>query len=400
MNIRTMRTIDRYVGVPLCWMTGVWNTAVRKRMTVRRDAVDTILVIKFFGFGSILLTTPFLTKLYEQFPSALIFYLSFESNREILEKLPFRLHVLTISSKSFPDFLRDTLVALRQLRRAKLTIVFDLEFFSKFSTVLSVFSGGRFRVGYELPTQWRRSNLTHPIPLDRSAHVTRVFLKQLEAIGISSNEHVVLTHLQATETERIAMERKLGLATNGIEVIAVNINAGPTSWERRWQPEYFIEVGRHLVRQNSARKLFFIGSADEHAYIDETLTKFPELKPYATNCAGILSVGELIALLRRSSFLLTNDSGPMHLASATGTKVVALFGPESPQFYGPLGDVRVVYKGIECSPCLNMYNAKLFVCPYNARCMKEISVDEVLNAIRSLEGLSADKQDIPLVAHV
>ncbi len=398
MNIRTMRTLDRYVGVPLCWMTGVWNTVIRRRHRVR--AADTILIIKFFGLGSIFLTTPFLNRLHGQYPTARIFFLSFASNKEILEKLPFPLHILTISSGTVSSCLRDTFRVLRELRNGKIDVVFDLEFFSKFSTLISVLSGGKRRVGYELPTLWRKWNLTHSVSLDHGAHVTKVFLKQLETIGISSNEIPTVTRLDATDAERSSMEQKLGLATNGFDVITININAGTTSLERRWQPQRFIEVVQRLASQNAARRFFFIGNAQEHGYIQEVLSKSPEAKSYATNCAGLLSVGELIALLRRSSFLLTNDSGPMHLASATGTKVVALFGPESPQFYGPLGDVRVVYKGIECSPCLNIYNAKLFVCPYNARCMKEISVDEVLNAIRSLEGMSADKQDIPLVAHV
>jgi heptosyltransferase-2 len=103
------------------------------------------------------------------------------------------------------------------------------------------------------------------------------------------------------------------------------------------------------------------------------------------NAAGLLSLGELIALLQRSTLILTNDSGPMHIAAALGRPVVALFGPESPALYGPpAGATRTIYKAVSCSPCLNVYNAKLFVCPYHARCMKEISTTDVLDAIRSL----------------
>jgi ADP-heptose:LPS heptosyltransferase len=70
----------------------------------------------------------------------------------------------------------------------------------------------------------------------------------------------------------------------------------------------------------------------------------------------------------------------MHIAGAVGTPVVALFGPESPVLYGPPGDARVMYKSLSCSPCLTVYNAKQFVCPFNARCMKEIGVEEVASA--------------------
>jgi len=61
---------------------------------------------------------------------------------------------------------------------------------------------------------------------------------------------------------------------------------------------------------------------------------------------------------------------------------VALFGPESPAFYGPLGESVSLYSGIFCSPCLNIYAAKRFVCPYNARCMDLITVSDVADALR------------------
>jgi ADP-heptose:LPS heptosyltransferase len=108
------------------------------------------------------------------------------------------------------------------------------------------------------------------------------------------------------------------------------------------------------------------------------------LLPHTLNCAGLLTLDEFIALVERSSLFLTSDSGPMHIAASVGTPVVALFGPESPHFYGPLGHSHVIYKGIACSPCLNIYNAKLFVCPFRARCMSEIPVHEVVAAARRL----------------
>ena len=181
------------------------------------------------------------------------------------------------------------------------------------------------------------------------------------------------------------METKLSLAANGFEVITININAGPTSLERRWDSERFMGVVHKLLDEQPNRRFFFIGSKEERSYISSVLNAHASIASRTVNCAGQLSLGELIALLQRSTFLLTNDSGPMHLASAVGTNIIALFGPESPHFYGPVGNAQIVYKGIECSPCLNVYNAKLFKCPYNARCMDEISVQDVLAAIRLLE---------------
>jgi ADP-heptose:LPS heptosyltransferase len=382
MTIRVMRTIDRFVGIPLCWMTGLWISLFRPRRTMRSPHnVKTILVTKFFGLGSVLLSTPFLSALHRCYPAAQIIYLTFESNAELLERIPHPARRLTISTSSLWAFLRTTGVAIRKLRTLKIDVVFDLEFFSKYSTLISAISGSPTRVGYALPTRWRRMNLTHQASLDHSAHVTRVFANQLEVIGHRIADLPPVTSVEATTAERVSMQQKLSLGENGTELISVNINAGPTSYERRWEAGRFVEVVRRLHRRNPGVRFFFIGSNNERRYVDSALHGNTDVRGVAMNCAGDLSLGELVALLQRSTLLLTNDSGVMHIASAAGTRVVALFGPESPGTYGPSGTSQTLYKALSCSPCLNMYNAKLFVCPYHAQCMREITIEEVVDAV-------------------
>ena len=385
MNIKTMRNVDRFLGVPLCWLTGIWvGLADRQRRGSPNELWRTVLVIKFFGMGSVLLSSPFLSVLREHLPHARIVFLTFAENRELLGRIPQLSTRLTISTASLGGFVLDTLRVALFCFRNSVDVVFDLEFFSKFSTFLSAISGAPVRVGFDLPTRWRRGNLTHLIPLDHEAHVAKVFLKQLEPFGIDTNGSLDRPRLHATSEERDLMESKLDLRGNASEIICVNINAGPASLERRWNPERFVELTRELLRRNEARRFFFIGNRDEREYVGRALASMPGFPSYIINSAGDLSLGELVALLERSVLLITNDSGPMHIADAVGTPIVALFGPESPEFYGPIGLARVIYKALPCSPCLNMYNAKLFVCPYHARCMHEISTMEVLDAVEEL----------------
>jgi heptosyltransferase-2 len=138
------------------------------------------------------------------------------------------------------------------------------------------------------------------------------------------------------------------------------------------------------VRDDASRKIFFTGTEDERAYVDTALQSGGEAQGPLMNCCGMLSLGELVALFERARFLVTNDSGPMHVAAAAGIPVVALFGPESPEYYSPRGRAKICYKAVECSPCLNIYNAKQFVCPHQTRCMEEISTGDVMVAIESL----------------
>ena len=103
------------------------------------------------------------------------------------------------------------------------------------------------------------------------------------------------------------------------------------------------------------------------------------------NVAGKFSLEELCGLLTKSELLITNDSGPLHIAEALAVPTISFFGPETPLLYGPTGDTHVVfYKGIYCSPCLNVHNQKKAPCNGNNVCMQLISPDDVFASTKML----------------
>lgn len=105
------------------------------------------------------------------------------------------------------------------------------------------------------------------------------------------------------------------------------------------------------------------------------------------NLAGATSLGGLLALLQRAKLLVTNDSGPMHLADALGTKIVSLWGPSSPQSYGNWSPRhRMIYRNVYCSPCLLLVDKP--PCQGDNQCMKGIRVREVAEAALSVLGQS------------
>jgi hypothetical protein len=102
------------------------------------------------------------------------------------------------------------------------------------------------------------------------------------------------------------------------------------------------------------------------------------------NVAGKTTLPELCQLIKFCRLLLTNDTGPMHLAYALGTPLVAVFGSTSPELTGPLGPhCAVVRADVECAPCF------LRECPIDFRCMNSISTDQVVEAALKLVGASA-----------
>ena len=105
------------------------------------------------------------------------------------------------------------------------------------------------------------------------------------------------------------------------------------------------------------------------------------------NLAGRVGLHEFIALLGRARVLVTNDSGPLHLAAAAGTSTVSLFGPETPAVFGArTARTHILWAGIACSPCVNAFNDRQSACRDNL-CLQGITVDQVFElACRVLEG--------------
>jgi len=104
----------------------------------------------------------------------------------------------------------------------------------------------------------------------------------------------------------------------------------------------------------------------------------------AVNLSGKTSLHQLAYLMTRMKLFISNDSGPLHLAAAMKTPTIFFYGPETPNLYGPWGESNTVfYKHLECSPCINIYNAKRIDCRRGAECVKRITVEEVTAKIAS-----------------
>jgi lipopolysaccharide heptosyltransferase II len=171
-------------------------------------------------------------------------------------------------------------------------------------------------------------------------------------------------NLALSETSNGKNQRLLGLCP-GAEY-------GPA---KRWLPERFAEAAAAISTQSNAKWILF-GTKEDRA-IGETIAT--ALGDNCENRIGQTTLDELIEELRDCHALLTNDTGTMHLAALLGVPVVAVFGSTEPALTGPLGNGHVIIRHhVECSPCF------LRECPIDFRCMKEIAVQEVVNAVRSI----------------
>jgi len=206
------------------------------------------------------------------------------------------------------------------------------------------------------------------------AHQIHEYLHLVAALG--ANPAPLAPHLFVTPEEVEATRKKFGLEGISGPVFGLNPGAeyGPA---KRWPVERFIAAAQQIQSKTNCLWLLFGGKNDE-----ATTTQIQSAtgnRQSAINLAGQTTLRELMALLKLCRVVLTNDTGPMHVAAALGTPVVALFGSTSPELTGPglPGDPRhhLLKSNAVCSPCF------LRECPIDFRCMKGIEVERVVEAV-------------------
>jgi len=229
------------------------------------------------------------------------------------------------------------------------------------------------RIGYK--AEGRSLFLTHRIPRTKDVlriHRVHYYKKLLESL-LGTMEDYPYPKIFLREEERGWAEqtlRDLGFL-DGTPIIGMNPGA-TYGMAKCWYPERFAELGKRIVKKWKAAVLLF-GKEEEKPIVKEILQ---HLKEGGIDLTGKTQLLQLAALLERCQLLVTNDTGTMHVATAVGTPVVALFGSTDPSTTGPWGEDHVVIrKDVPCSPCLKR------ICPTDHRCMELITVDEVEEAV-------------------
>jgi heptosyltransferase-2 len=161
-----------------------------------------------------------------------------------------------------------------------------------------------------------------------------------------------------------------GKALLGYEGPWIGLNPGAFyGTAKRWLPERYAAVGDTLARRTGARVAILGGAAERP--LGEAIAS--TMREPARVLSGETSLPDLTGVLAGLAVLVTNDSGPMHVAAALGVPVVAVFGPTDSRETGPVGEAhRIVREPVHCSPC------KLRECPIDHRCMTRIGADRVI----------------------
>lgn len=244
---------------------------------------------------------------------------------------------------------------------------------NSFESALWFFLAGvRRRLGYSTCGRGGLLNWRVPPP-GGGGHQVHRYLDLVRALGpVDSGPAPSITVPDGLRGWARDMLLEKGIAENDR---IVGINPGSTYGPAKcWPPDKFAGLIR-LLRERTGVSVIVVGGGRERALAD-TLCR--GMGKGVVNMAGETTVMQLAALLERCAVVVSNDTGPLHLACAVGTPVVAVIGPTDPAATGPLGKHLLVRSKVECAPCLKRQ------CPTDHRCMTGISVEMVYEAVVNL----------------
>ena len=334
-------------------------------MEINKSHIHNILVIKLRAIGDVLLSTIVLRNLRSSFPGATIDFLTEKPSREVVEGNPNLNSILVFDPKheSGPGL-------IYRVRRRGYDLVVDL-FGNPRSALVTLCSRARYRVGYRFG--WRKFCYNIVVePRGGEVHNAEFNLDALQALDVPPADRSIPFPLDG-EAEQFA-DRFFSEARLGHKMVTA-LNAGGGWYTKRWRISQFAELGDRIAAEYDTAVLLIWGPGEEEeARMMQSMMQRTSILIPRTN------LKQLASLLKRCSVLVTNDSGPMHIAASLKTPIVAIFGPTNPELQGPY-DVEheiVQHQQLLCLGC--NYTA----CPIGNPCMQELSVDEVFASFRTL----------------
>ncbi len=353
--------------------------------------------------GSAIIAHSALERVRKLFPDAVPYFLIFKKNREsvdLLNTIPYE-NVLTISDKSFLEFTVSAAKMLFRIRALQIDTVLDMELFSRFTTIFSFLTGAKRRVGYHNYTAeglYRGNLISHRVFYNPHQHMAYNFMALVHALEADQADAPLLKkdvrpmlqplpRFSPTAEEdrnmRALIQELHPPFSAETDLIIFNPDPGDALPIRGWPMENFEELARRLLDKNPRAVIGVVGLGRSKSYA-EALQKATAGAGRDGRCIDLTgrtrSLRELLAILKFSKMLITNDSGPAHMAALTDIKVVTIFGPETPALYGPLGpNATNIFAHFSCSPCLSAANHRHTICQ-DSKCLKAISVEDLYRA--------------------
>lgn len=350
----SLKSIDRVFGHFLC------NMIFRPKNEILAKK-NQILIIRPGGIGDAVLLASSVRCLKNIHPHIHITILAEQRNAGVLSLIS---GVDNVLSYDIPyEFIQALL--------GRYDVVIDTEQWYRLSAVVARLVRAPMKIGFD--TNERRRMFTHCVRYDPCAYESDNFLALLKPLEVDSL-HDAGTVSLSVPPQSVTTAKQL-LQPLGSESF-VAIFPGASIPEKRWGVQRFRQMAEMLSVFRI--RIVLVGGTEDREQ-GEVIT----IGGLGLNLAGLTSLSETAAVIQRSALLVSGDSGVLHIAAGLGVPTVSLFGTGMTKKWAPQGDRHIVInKGLPCSPCTTFGNTP--PCPVEAKCMQEITVDEVVNAVTML----------------
>lgn len=401
MNIERKRQIDYYLGIPLLFLVSLWGYLKRLFMPARLPDPRKILFVELSEMGSAILAEPAIKKIQQCYDASLYFCI-FERNVDCLQLLNLVAadSVYVIRDDNPLHFLMDSFRFRGWCRKREIDTLVDLELFSRYSALLTAWSGAGNRLGFHACHNeglYRGNVHTHRHWYNPHLHIAQNYLalvQQLSCVGqpipyakTKIESHALkISRLELNPADQLRIQRQLDDQIGGQDwhqsnLIIMNLSVGGEIAQRCWPRTHFINLIQRVLAFD-ARAMVLISGA-KAAYPEAETVRMSIASDRCVNIAGIFAIPELPYLYALAKLMVSSDCGPAHFAAVTDMPVIVLFGPETPALYRPLGKAIVLSANLACSPCVSAANHRKSACMDN-QCMKMITPEQVFSEVQVL----------------
>jgi ADP-heptose:LPS heptosyltransferase len=354
---------------------------------------ENLLVLRPGGLGDGLMSIPFLRALRENFPNIHITLISVQKNKAALEHLPYIDEVLVI------DDLRKLYRTFLKLLRNRFHVVLDLEPFRKISSVIAYLSGANVRIGFD--TNERRVLYTHLVSYANDKYYESInMIRQLQILGmdVPYEEAIDMKFTLPDHSIKKAKEILLSYDLSREKDFIVAVVPGVLKDHHRWIMPRFASLIDLIQWHDVEAKMILLGASADVLDAQEVLAHVSQ-KESVTNLVGKTDFMQALAILKACKILIACDGGVVYMAAAMGCSTISIWGPGVMDRFKPPGDNHIgIRKDYFCVPCVNYSRLGEFPrCPYDRRCIMDISAEEVFAAYVGLTlQLSSRKNEVAL----
>lgn len=364
---RITRFVEKYAGMAVCFVFSLLHAFSFRR---QRTSIKTVLFIELVEMGAATMAYSSLRHVRKEIPDARIMCLCLASKKDswlLLDELAAE-DVFVIDDRSMRTFLPSLLQQVRALSKLRIDLIIDLDLFLRISAIIAYLIRAKYRAGffrYRMEGLYRGTFYDIKCAFNQNMHIAKNYLALTKAAvslseryynfdGPIGNDEIVTPSYASVQDEAERLRESIGADGPYILVAPTVGKALPV---RDYPKEQYVEVIRMLLAQYPEHRILLVGMPAHREvceYIDGEVRS-----ERCINFAGKTgSLAQMMELLAMSDLLISNDSGNPHFAAFVGLPSLAIFGPETPFMYGPLGKAVCMYSFFHSMPSITAYNHK------------------------------------------